>query len=97
MFIVVKLDVDKNRNMFHSSHRDREQALSTMFKLVNEYKSSHTNKVRDDQYIEIYKNVSGYFRNSRELEFVYQIMKITKPEDKDVVLYSNIVKNSKKV
>lgn len=79
MFIITKLDVKKNiitlidKKLYH----DKEKALTEIFNRINDQsEKAYINKIKDYQYIEVYKYNSGYVYDSKDLDHIYQILEI---------------------
>ena len=79
MYIITILDVTKNlvALMTKTQFNDIECALNEIFKQINsQNEKAYINKIKGNQYIEVYRHNKGYLYDSKTLDHIYQILEI---------------------
>lgn len=81
MFIITKLDVNKNIVFLvnDKTYEYKENALSIIFGYIDDQQDqrAYINKIIDEQYIEVYIIEKGFLYNTKKLDHIYQILEIT--------------------
>lgn len=79
MFIITILRVKDNLvNILRDrTFRDKQSALTTIFQHINsQNEKAYINKIKNNQYIEVYKVIKGSLWDSKELIHIYQILEV---------------------
>lgn len=97
LFIITKLDIKKNYVSIAGSYNTQEVALSSILKQINDRSDSnkvYIHQLEDCQSIKVYAIDKGIIYNSKELKYIYQILKV--PEYRIQRVNSNNRKNNEK-
>lgn len=81
MYVISKLDIKNQIVTLEGSYKNSRLALTALFELINhqdEY--SYVNKINSHQYIRVYKIIKGYLYNTKELHYIYQLLKVDPPQ-----------------
>lgn len=79
MYIITKLNVKTNmvELVNQKQYKDKENALTEIFNNINtQTEKAYINKIKNEQYIEVYMLKQGVIYNSKELSHIYQILEI---------------------
>lgn len=79
MFIITVLNVQTKivSILRDRVFKDKKSALTTIFQHINsQSEKAYINKIKNNQYIEVYKVLKGSLWDSKELIHIYQILPI---------------------
>ncbi len=80
-YIISKLEVAKMRTIIIYWSNNEDDCKAKLLDLIR--KNSNINKVVENDYIMSYNVNKGYVYNSKTLESIYQILKISENEERD--------------
>lgn len=78
MYILVKNDIEKHLVHYIDSYSNKDDALSNLFYKVKQ-DENHTSRIVSDHMIHTYASKKGFIYNTKNLVFIYQVLKIDPP------------------